>query len=539
MIRQNALALWAKPKTITLLALGALGLWLGFPNDLISLPILVLFWPLALFLLGTSATSLRSAYLLGFASNALGMSLVLYWLYFPIHDVGGLPGFGAAFCALCVALAYAAIMAIFPASLYLVKKLSQFKLAFFAATIWAGLEIFLDQIAGFPWLTLAGALVVWPSLVQTAALCSQFGTSFLWLLALSFLLTPLRPIFEQSLLPSKTKLLHLGLGALLVGALACFGIFQLANYPFNHPPAHAQSLDVLFVEGNFDQSLKWRPSLQRQTLESYLSLTTKALAKSSKKPLVIWPETALPFFFERSPLLAGFVRDLAKQKQIPLLFGTPGTTFLPPRDGSPSPVYNRAILLGPDGSTLGQYDKEHLVPFGEYLPHFFHFSFLEPLLQEIGGYTEGQKSGTLDYAGMKAGLLICYEGIFPELAYARVASGANILIDLSNDAWFAKTPAQRQHLYLTCVRAIEQKRYILRGTNSGISAVIDFCGRITQRGPLFQQGTLTACAYLIHEHSPLFLSWTKLCYLFLIFLGLALLILGTSLRQEKLKALNA
>lgn len=142
--------------------------------------------------------------------------------------------------------------------------------------------------------------------------------------------------------------------------------------------------------------------------------------------------------------------------------------------------------------TIGHYDKEHLVPFGEYLPSWLNWGFLEALLQGVGVYETGTAVAPLRYENLALGMLICYEGIFPWLAQARVADGANILVDISNDGWFEDTPASRQHLYLTVLRALEQNRWILRGTNTGISVVVDPRGRLTARGGQFRAESLWA-----------------------------------------------
>lgn len=145
-------------------------------------------------------------------------------------------------------------------------------------------------------------------------------------------------------------------------------------------------------------------------------------------------------------------------------------------------VFNRALLLDPSGNTAGHYDKEHLVPFGEYVPEWLNWNFLADLLQEVGVYTPGRSAAPLVHEDLRLGMLICYEAVFPWLAQARVEHGANVLVDISNDGWFGRSPAALQHLYLASLRAVEQGRWLLRGTNTGISAIIDARGRVTVRG---------------------------------------------------------
>ena len=196
------------------------------------------------------------------------------------------------------------------------------------------------------------------------------------------------------------------------------------------------------------------------------------------------------------------------------------------RPGKREPdVFNRAFLLGPNGDTVGYYDKEHLVPFGEYLPEWLNWGFLEALLQGVGVYQTGTATAPLRHDNLALGMLICYEGIFPWLAQNRVAEGANILVDISNDGWFGNTPAARQHLYLTALRAVEQNRWILRGTNTGISVVVDPRGRLAMQGGQFKaqavwgKAALTTAPSVFHVVSPWLLPLAAATFLGLLLFG--------------------
>jgi apolipoprotein N-acyltransferase len=296
----------------------------------------------------------------------------------------------------------------------------------------------------------------------------------------------------------------------LTAALVAYGAWRLDKNPFAADPAGPESVSILIVEGNIDQNQKWIPAFQQASLDAYIHLTRQGLAAlrqqknapESAPPLIVWPETALPFFFEHTPKYDGAVRELAANSGCPLLLGAPGLEFAA---GGRRRIFNRAFLLAPaenSARTVGRYDKTHLVPFGEYLPGWLNFDFLRALLQGVGVYEEGKSGEPLRHAKLALGMLICYEGIFPWLAEDRVRRGANILVDISNDAWFGTTPAARQHLYLTALRAVEQGRWLLRGTNTGISAVVDNRGRLTMRGGQFTAGTHLARAALLETASP-------------------------------------
>ena len=193
---------------------------------------------------------------------------------------------------------------------------------------------------------------------------------------------------------------------------------------------------------------------------------------------------------------------------MPLLFGAPA--YLRSLGGHV--LFNRAYLLAPSGQTAA-YDKEHLVPFGEYVPLGNLLTFIGKLVEGLGDFRPGQDGKPLLQGNLALGTLICYEAIFPELAQRRVAAGANVLVNISNDAWFGDSAAPRQHLDLALLRAVEQGRTLIRGTNTGISAVIDPRGRIMAQGGLFTalalpcpETPLVSETTWYHRHY-LFITW--------------------------------
>ncbi|MDR2054690.1 MAG: apolipoprotein N-acyltransferase [Desulfovibrio sp.] len=476
---------------------GAAALWLGFPNDLADMPPLVLLWPVALALLGLNASGKAAALRAGWLCGLCGGAAALYWLALPVHDVGGLPWPPAALCALFIAACLSCANGLFSCAALLLRDRPPLIGALALALAWYLLEHACARLLGFPWLPLAGALAAWPLLVQAADLLGAYALGGLWTLAALLCLA-----FSRS-----KGCLALGLA--LAAALTAYGAWRLGQHPFSADPAGPESVSVLIVEGNIDQNQKWIPAFQQASLDAYIRLTRQGLAAFRRQsaprgenPLIVWPETALPFFFEHTPKYDDAVRELAADSGCPLLLGAPGLELAA---GGRRRIFNRAFLLAPaenSARTGGRYDKTHLVPFGEYLPDWLDFDFLRALLQGVGVYEEGKSGEPLRYARLALGMLICYEGIFPWLAEDRVRHGANILADISNDAWFGDTPAARQHLYLTALRAVEQGRWLLRGTNTGISAVVDNRGRLTMRGGQFTAGTHFARAALLETASP-------------------------------------
>ncbi len=498
---------------------------------------LILLWPLGLSALGLLAQKPRQAFALGWLASFAGSLGVLYWLALPVHNVGGLIWPLGALCAAFIAAIVSSAGAFFALFAWLCRglcllPLGLVRLSLALALCWYLLEWAYACALAFPWLAISAALAPWPLFLQSAEYLGAYGASALWLLGAELLflalLKPCPPVAQalakgggygffghfclalkqkaqtlawqspQSL--KRGRILAASLGLILMGGLLCQGLYALGQNPLESGPGGADTMAALMVEGNVEQNQKWLPAFQRETLSLYERLSREGLERLRAKdqtasPLVIWPETALPYFFGTRPLLDAVARDFARASGCPLLLGAPGLEKMP---GEKEPwVFNRAFLLGPDGQSLGFYDKEQLVPFGEYLPDWLKLPFLEALLQGVGVYHAGRGAKPLRYGSLALGMLICYESIFPWLARERTAQGANILVDISNDGWFGTSPAARQHLWLTVGRALEQGRWIIRATNTGISAVIDQRGRIVHQGGQFQAGSLAARARLL------------------------------------------
>ena len=476
--------------------LATLAFGLGFANDFVPCPPLVLLCPVALALLSRHAPSDRVAFLLGWLAILPGHVWALYWLVLPLSQVGGLPPAGAAGCMffVCVALATQGGLFTLLARRFWVPASALSGLAL--GLTWYLLEYGYAAVAGFPWLQVSGALALWPVLVQASDLVGSLCLGGLWVAAAILVCGGICPTGAAR---ARGPILA---GLLIAALLLGYGAFALNRSPVQALPEGEDTFPAILVEGNVDQNQKWVEAFRRGTVTDYLRLSRAALAEAERRwdhddlrsGVIIWPETAMPFDLQRSPL-TGELMVLAREARMPLVTGAIGQE-------AGNRVYNRVYLMDDLGQPAGHYDKEHLVPFGEYVPAFFQWGFLEGLLQEVGAYSKGTRTEPLRCGRLAFGPLICYEGIFPWLAQERVAKGANILLDVSNDGWFGDTPAPRQHLALTTLRALEQKRWILRGTNTGISCAIDTRGRIVLRGGQFQAGAVLARARLIEETSP-------------------------------------
>jgi apolipoprotein N-acyltransferase len=233
---------------------------------------------------------------------------------------------------------------------------------------------------------------------------------------------------------------------------------------------------ALLVQSNISETQEWTPEILVQTVHEQAALTLRgALQAGVRVPsIVVWPEVPAPYYYEEDAGFREYVNNLARMAQAYVLLGTVAHT---PK-GAP---LNSAQLISPAGSPLSRYDKVNLVPFGEFVPWPFHY-LADKVSSEVGDFEAGHRVVVSPVGKHQIGAFICYESVFPGFVRKFAAGGAEVLFNLSNDGWFGQSAARRQHLNIVRMRAAENRRWILRATNDGITAVIDPAGRI--RGSL-------------------------------------------------------
>ncbi|PNU20909.1 apolipoprotein N-acyltransferase [Geothermobacter hydrogeniphilus] len=346
--------------------------------------------------------------------------------------------------------------------------------------LWTGLEYLRGHLlSGFPWALLGYSQQPFTTLLQSADLFGVYGLSFLLVLANASLAGLVRAGKGERRKP----LFAAGLTAVLVIAALCYGGWRLDQRPVAGKP-----LTIGLAQGNIDQAVKWDPAFRQWTLRTYRELTARAAAAGAD--LVIWPESAVPFYFQEPGQEQREVLQVAGRLKGFLLFGSPA--YL--RQEGKVRYLNSAYLLNADGRQLGRSDKVHLVPFGEYVPLKWLFPFIDKLVVGIGDFSPGRVE-PLVMNGHRLGVLVCYEAIFPELARDYVNSGSDLLVNITNDAWFGRSSAPWQLLEMSAVRAVENRIWIARAANTGISALISPLGEIRQQTPLFKPALLVGKVY--------------------------------------------
>ena len=450
-------------------------------NSRLSLPLLsaillilsqppVSFFPLAYVALIPLLFSLdhgkhRQNFLSGFSAGAVACTGLVYWVVIAMNTYGGI-SIPLAVLILALLVLYMALyvglatwLAPWLETSLRVPLYCGLPLLWVLCEYWRG--IFLS---GFPWSYLAHSQHNFPLMVQVVSLTGSYFLSFL-IVAVNcvlFLLLRRKPV----------SLLFIFLIAALIAASLTFGWVRTKDKV-------EAPLTTAIVQGNVLQDVKWDEAFKARTVGLYSGLT---LQQSGSVDLVIWPETAMPFVFGAEPA-GNIVAALSKTLSTHLLFGTLS------RDGQ-GRFYNSAYVYGKEGEFVGKYDKVHLVPFGEYTPLLHYFPFLEKISAATGDFFSGKGHEPIATQFGKVGMLICYEGTFPYITVDTARRGAQVLVNITNDAWFGRSSAPYQHLAFYIFRAVETDRFVLRAANTGVSAIIDPRGRTTSHTDIFEAAVL-------------------------------------------------
>ena len=354
-----------------------------------------------------------------------------------------------------------------------------------APLLWVALEWLRGWFfIGFPWAALGYSQYRHHDLVQIAEVTGVYGVSAI-LVLFNMVIVGILPERAAGTLPERAagtppRRLVPALVALtlLVVGVPTWGRWRAAALA-RRPPAG--TLRVALAQGNVEQAHKWDPAYQDETLARYRALTAEAAAR--RADLVVWPETATPFFFQEPGPRRDAVLETAEKNGVYLLFGSPA--FRQDPSGAIQEL-NRVYLVSPAGRELATYDKMQLVPFGEYVPYAQVLFFVRRVVEAVGDVVPGLVPTVFRLPWARFGVAICYEDVFPAVTRRFVARGADFLVNITNDAWYGPTSAPHQHLAQATFRAIEGRVPLLRAANTGISAVIDVDGRIRWQSPLFE-----------------------------------------------------
>ena len=462
----------------------------------------------------------RQALLMGQAAFTLYYLLTIYWVVISMEQHGGMSRL-ASWPALLLLVSY---MAIYPALFcLLVSRLSLGpRLIWLPAFYWLLLDTARGYLfSGFPWMDLAYSQYDQLLLIQCVDLGGHHLLSFVMVVANSLIYLALS---QRQLLWQRPAS---GLSALLlVLALLPYGFFRLAQVKTQ--ASLAEHAKTTIIQANIDQDVKWLASERENSINQHILLTNQARQQQASE-LLIWPETALPIFPSFDPLMPQVLARTVQHGGYNLFTGAP---YVIPT-ASDYDIFNSAQLFSPD-QRAASYFKRHLVPFGEYIPLRSILPLPGPLVHTSKDFSAGTSAAPLSHGKLHIGALICVEAIYPALARCSVQQGANLLANITNDAWFGRSSAPKQHLAMTIFRAVENRRSLARAANTGISAFILPSGEVEQKSKLFCKAYLNSELPLLKKQS----IFTSFGYFFPFIISIVALI-QLLLDRKKLTAKQA
>ncbi len=398
-------------------------------------------------------------FLMGWACGIVFWFGVCYWIQFVLSFHGGLGDPLAWVVFMLFSLAKGLHMAAFALLAGILMR--RWWAIPAVAALWVAVEVTHGPL-GFAWLTLGNAGIDMGVPLRLAPFAGVYGISFIFA-AMSTavaLIALRRPRFE---------------------------LLWLAALPFLTflpvmPDARHATETALLLQPDVSETEEWNPdSVIRLEREQALQTLRGVMAAGQHPPeIVVWPEEPAPLYYYQDPQFRDVVDQLAQGTHAYLLIGTVARTS----KGEPT---NSAVLVSPEGKPLSRYDKVNLVPFGEYVP--WPFGFANKISTETGDFAPGKQVVVSPMGTHQLGTFICYESVFPNFVRQFVKNGADVLFTISNDGWFGKSAAREQHLAIVRMRAAENRRWILRAANDGITATIDPAGRVLGHLPLYAEGT--------------------------------------------------
>lgn len=409
--------------------------------------------PLLYFL--SSRPGRAETFLAGYSAGFVFFAGTCYWITYSMYNYGGLP----LVVAVGILLLFVAVFALHTAAFaFLVRVcLNRWPVwgLLFAAPVWVAVELVQGHLifGGFPWMLAGYALAPFSGLLQIVTWSGVYGLSFLLvgvnaLLAIAF----------------RRKSWMVGTAGITI---------VLAASLFPAPPQAAQGpaagngLRVRIVQTRIPIDYDWGGDAETALLDE---LTALSLEGGTGPALVVWPETPGPFYLSLDPQFRARIASLAGRLDADVLVG-----YIDLKDGTPT---NSAGVISPTGAQVSRYDKIHLVPFGEYVPLRKVLFFAESMVRNVGDFARGTELTITQLDGHRLATNICYEDVFPDLIRRFTRLGAELIVNITNDDWFGDSSAPYQHLRMAVVRAVENRRYVVRAANTGISAIIDPYGRV-------------------------------------------------------------
>jgi apolipoprotein N-acyltransferase len=447
---------------------------------------------------------MRRAFCASYLCGVLWYMGNCYWIYATMHIYGGLPAVVSVLLLVGFSLVLGSYFGLFGLGIAMVRRKTGSAVAalMFAPFLWTGLDLAAARITSVPWDQLGYSQVDNQVITQIAPWTGTYGITFV-IVAVNAL------IAAAWFVVRRTRV------ALRIFVVAIVIAITISAYSVRRNPAAANSAVLIQPNLNVGEENTWNDESWDRNIAQFARLASEPAAKDTTyiagipetdaptgqivpppwptyPDLVVWPESPAPFM-QDDPRLEQAMRMIALQEHAPLVLGGIGA-------GNPAQeqtYYNSAMVVGANGKWIGRYDKIHLVPFGEYIPFQNLLAFAHKLTGRVSSFSRGEQRQVFYLGGAagrprRYGVFICYESVFADEVRHFAKNGAEVLVNISDDGWYGDTSAPWQHLNMARMRAIENRRWLLRDTNNGVTASIDPYGRVRQSIPRHQVGELAA-----------------------------------------------
>jgi apolipoprotein N-acyltransferase len=446
------------------------------------------------------------AFLLAYACGILWYAGTCYWIYNTMRQYGGVGTLAAAGLLFLFCLYLATYHGVFGLLISLLASPAKGdgtnpfnrRALLLAPFVWVTVELARTRITGFPWNLLGISQVDNIPLAHIATMTGVYGLSF-EIMVVNTALAAAFVLRTERGQRSKRKPLLLATAAAIV-VLQAGRLITPPTVPTDHIARLVQQNIPVLQGGDWTKEY-FEGTLRDLSRISLLASSSNApgqdstgqdqpAASSVHPDLIVWPESPAPFY-TTDPIFRETVSNIARQAQTWVLVGSLGIRNAGDTPERATELYNSGSLVNPAGEWVERYNKMHLVPFGEYVPFKRVFGFAGGLTKEVGDFSPGTSRAALP-AGSKIGVFICYESIFPDEIRQLAANGAEVFVNISNDGWYGDSGAYAQHLKQARMRAVENDRWLLRDTNTGVTAAIDPYGRVVSTIPRKVRAALDA-----------------------------------------------
>jgi apolipoprotein N-acyltransferase len=422
------------------------------------------------------ARNWRQAFLLGLISQWVAWLIMVPWVVRVMSHYGGLPLISGILIFIAMAFILGLYGGLFTFIVYRLRLGRSFGRWLLVPLAWAAVEYLRTYLlTGFPWNLIVTAIIDYTPMVQMVRFAGPYFVGAMIVapaVATAWLITQKPRGFDQVAVIAGTAIV----------IFVWWGTGLVASKLVARPTGAPASVAAL-LQPNISQEMRWDAENTLKIFNRMMEMTLEAVRGGAS--IVIWPESTVPLSYSREQQYRAAIEGISRTYNVDIILGSVAEDAQ-----NPMKLWNAAFLVS-NGRTVGHYDKIKLVPFGEYVPLRKALFFAEKLVHAVGEFTFGTNDRPL-VGRFSYGPAICYEVVFPQITRTQVRNGADVLVTITNDAWYDGTSAPRQHLDQARLRAVETDRYLLRSGTTGISAIVDPSGRVLQELPMGRAGIIYA-----------------------------------------------